>query len=207
VETGKLDATLTDLPAAVFYRDRFAGLAEIGAPVGGGYYVILLRKGDTALRDALNAAIETLVADGKLEAIYRRYGLWNDAQLKLAELGASAQELGIRAERQSGWAVIKSRGWLLVEAAGVTVLLACVSMPLAMLLGLAVALVRLFGPLPLRWLAIGYIELLRGTPLLLQGRGEDARATWCFGVNPPCLKGRRCLGNGMPEGSFSSARS
>ena len=24
VETGKLDATLADLPAAVFYRDRFA---------------------------------------------------------------------------------------------------------------------------------------------------------------------------------------
>jgi len=64
--------------------------------------------------------------------------------------------------------VIRSRGWLLVQAAGMTVLLAVVSMPLAMLLGLMVALGRMFGPAPLRWLTVAYVELLRGTPLLLQ---------------------------------------
>ncbi|REK11932.1 MAG: ABC transporter permease subunit [Planctomycetota bacterium] len=168
VETGKLDATLTDQPAAVFYRDRFAALHQVGRPVARGYYVILMRQGDETLRDALNEAIDRLLADGKLEAIYQRYGLWNEAQLELVNLGATDEELGIRAEKLGGWAVIRSRGGLLVEAAGVTIVLACLSMPLAMLLGLGVALARMFGPWPLRWLAIGYIELLRGTPLLLQ---------------------------------------
>ena len=168
VETDKLDATLADLPAAVFYRDRFAALHQIGEPVAPGYYVILARKGDTALRDALNRAIEKLLADGELEKIYKRYGLWNRQQHELDTLGSSAQELGIRAEKLGGWAVIRSRGWLLVEAAGMTIVLACAGMPLAMMLGLAVALARMFGPAPLRWAAIGYIEILRGTPLLLQ---------------------------------------
>jgi len=57
---------------------------------------------------------------------------------------------------------------LLFEAAGMTILLACVSMPLAMLLGLLVALGRIYGPAPLRWAMIAYIEILRGTPLMLQ---------------------------------------
>jgi polar amino acid transport system substrate-binding protein len=169
VENNKLDAVLVDLPAAVFYRDRFAKLVQIGSPVGRGYYVMFVRKGDTALRDVLDTAIDKLLASGRLESIYRRYGLWNVAQNELVDLqDASDEELGIRATKLGGWAVIRSRGWLLVEAAGMTVLLACVSMPLAMALGLAVALARMYGPAPARWAAIGYIEMLRGTPLLLQ---------------------------------------
>ena len=49
-----------------------------------------------------------------------------------------------------------------------TILLAVASFPLAMLVGLLVALGRVYGP---RWLAflLGlYVEFLRGTPLLLQ---------------------------------------
>jgi polar amino acid transport system substrate-binding protein len=169
VETNKLDATLTDLPAAVFYRDRFPALAPIGEPAERGYYVIFVRPEDAALRDALNVALSKLIANGELEKIYRRYGLWNDLQNELAELGNhSDEELGIQATKLGGWEVIRSRGWLLVEAAGMTVLLAVLAMPLAILLGLIVALVRMFGPAPLRWLAIAYVEVLRGTPLLLQ---------------------------------------
>jgi len=144
VENDKLDATLTDLPAEVFYAHRFQKLQRIGEPVAPGYYVILLRQGDTRLRDALDAAIGKLLDDGRLEAIYQRYGLWNDAQHKLFDLGGdSDDELGIHAETISGWAAIQSRGGLLVEAAGMTVLLTCVSMPLAMALGLGVALARI----------------------------------------------------------------
>ena len=169
VETGKLDATLADQPAVVFYLDRFPRLVPIGQPVGRGYYVIFVRPVDERLRNALDGAIGELLADGRLEAVYRRYGLWNDQQQRLASLGdTSDEQLGIRATRLSGWEVIRSRGPLLVEAAGMTILLACASMPIAMALGLAVAVARRYGPAPLRWLAVGYVEILRGTPLLLQ---------------------------------------
>ena len=56
----------------------------------------------------------------------------------------------------------------LLGAAGVTVLLAVVSFPMAMLLGLLIAVGRVYGP---RWFAFPlgvYVEVIRGTPLLLQ---------------------------------------
>jgi polar amino acid transport system substrate-binding protein len=169
VETGKLDATLADWPASVFYRQRFATLTAIGEPVGRGFYVMFARRGDTALRDALDQALDKLLTSSQLQELYERYGLWNAPQGELASLrGKSDEELGIRATRLRGWAAIRSRGRLLVESAGMTVLLAVVSMPLAIVLGLLVAIGRLYAPAPVRWMLIAYIEVLRGTPLMLQ---------------------------------------
>jgi polar amino acid transport system substrate-binding protein len=57
---------------------------------------------------------------------------------------------------------------LLLLAAWMTMKLSCLSMPLAILIGLLVAIGRLYGP---RWLGIpleAYVEFIRGTPLLLQ---------------------------------------
>jgi polar amino acid transport system substrate-binding protein len=67
-----------------------------------------------------------------------------------------------------GWDVITGRGGFLIKAAGMTVLLSVVAMPLAVLMGLSLALMRLYGP---RWLGIPatiWVELVRGTPLVLQ---------------------------------------
>lgn len=169
VETGKLDATLADLPAVTFYRDRFHALGQVGDLVGQAYYVIFMRRGDDTLRAAIDTALEKLLADGTLKSLYEKYGLWNTAQEKLLALGTqSDDQLGIRATELRGWAVIRSRGGLLLEAAGMTILLAVVAMPLAMLLGLAIALGRMYGPAPVRWLMIAFVEILRGTPLMLQ---------------------------------------
>ena len=57
---------------------------------------------------------------------------------------------------------------LLLKAAWVTVQLSFLSMPLAMALGLTVAIGRLYGPWWLRIPLSAYVEFLRGTPLLLQ---------------------------------------
>jgi len=54
-----------------------------------------------------------------------------------------------------------------LRAAGMTVLLTLASMALAMVIGLALAVSRLYGPSPLGWLALGYVEFFRGIPLLL----------------------------------------
>jgi polar amino acid transport system substrate-binding protein len=56
----------------------------------------------------------------------------------------------------------------LFTAAGYTVLLAVTSFPLAMLLGLLVAVGRVYGPWIVRAPLAVYVEVLRGTPLLLQ---------------------------------------
>jgi polar amino acid transport system substrate-binding protein len=58
--------------------------------------------------------------------------------------------------------------WLFLRGAGVTLLISMLAMALAVPLGLALALSRLYGGAPLRFFAHAYVELFRGTPVLLQ---------------------------------------
>jgi polar amino acid transport system substrate-binding protein len=176
VKSKNLDATVQDLPPAIFYRNRFLDLHFVDAPVGLGYYVMYLRPGDERLRDELDARLLDLIHSGELQAIYERYGIWNGTQERLGSPGlgqpvaASLATPGSteQSKESRGWAVLTRNLPVLLEAAGVTVLLTCLAMPVAIVLGLFLALGRLYGPAPLRWLLNGYVEILRGTPLLLQ---------------------------------------
>ena len=169
VANGQIDATLQDEPAVRFYRTQYPSLAPAGPPVGRGLYVIYLRRGDRALKDALDREIGMLMASGDLRRLYERYDIWTEAQAQLAREAPEAPSFaGAARESLRGWGLVRKYGPLLVEAAGMTVLLSVASMPLAMAIGLGVALGRLYGPGPLRWALAGYVELLRGTPLMLQ---------------------------------------
>ena len=55
-----------------------------------------------------------------------------------------------------------------IKGAAVTIELTVVGLAIGFAIGLLLALARLYGPLWLKTLAIGYIELFRGTPLLVQ---------------------------------------
>jgi polar amino acid transport system substrate-binding protein len=164
-----LDATVQDLPAVIYYEREFPRLHRVGAPVEPGYYVMYVRPGDDELRERLNGILRKANDDGKLRAIYEKYGLWDDEQTKLKTIAAQPwppQETAVGAPRERGsWLFY---GWELIQAAGMTVLLTCLAMPLAMAIGLLVAVGRLYGPWWVRGPLGVYVEFLRGTPLLLQ---------------------------------------
>jgi polar amino acid transport system substrate-binding protein len=166
VEQGQLDATLQDVPIAIHYAPEFPGLHAVGQPEAPGYYVAYVRKGDDELRERLNEAITKAFQDGTLKQIYVKYGVWNDDQLQLAEVAKTwPPETGPVPSR---WANMPHYLGLLLRAAWTTLQLSFLSMPLAMLLGLMVAIGRLYGPRWIRWILEAYVELIRGTPLLLQ---------------------------------------
>jgi polar amino acid transport system substrate-binding protein len=166
VQKGALDATVQDTPTATYYVGpgrEFPGLQLTGPAVDPGYFVIYLRPSDTERCDRLNEALRQAIADGTLHRIYSKYGLWNgDQEDLLAE--ASHWPPDVAGSQTS----LTRYGKVLTRAAGTTVLLACLSMPLAMLAGLLIAVGRLYGPRWLDWLLGAYVEFLRGTPLLLQ---------------------------------------
>jgi polar amino acid transport system substrate-binding protein len=165
VREGKLDATAQDLPVALYYvreKHGYEDLRMVGEPIEPGYYVLFVRPNDTELRQRLNEALRAALRDGSLRRIYDNYGLWNKDQEKLAALAESWSP-----QPGSGQG-LPEYAWLLTQAAGITVLLACLAMPLAMLVGLLVAVGRLYGPRWLNWLLSVYVELLRGTPVLMQ---------------------------------------
>lgn len=163
LEYGRLDAVLLDLPIALYYARRNPKLTFIGPALGEGYYAIAFRPQDEALAKQVDDALERVAASGRLQQIYAGWGLWNDAQ---AALFASDQDDQIVRRVEGRWTVADYLP-LLLRSAWVTIELAVVSMTLAVLLGLPIALMRLSGTWPLRALAVLYIEFFRGIPVLL----------------------------------------
>ncbi|HZN33368.1 MAG TPA: ABC transporter substrate-binding protein/permease [Pirellulaceae bacterium] len=174
-----VDATMQDLPIATYYESRFPLLRRLGEPVEPGFYVALARKSDQRLVAALNRAIVDCYLDGSFPRVLARYGLWNETQRRRglvtdsqgnfqpdppADGAAAVPPLTAGA----GNHIFTRRVPLLIQAAVITVLLASLAMPLAILVGLSIAVGRLYGPKflrpPLGW----YVEIVRGTPLVLQ---------------------------------------
>jgi polar amino acid transport system substrate-binding protein len=191
LQLGRLDAVLLDTPIAAYFARPNPELKFIGPRLGQGAYGIGLRKDDERLKLALDAALAELMSSGRLQAIYHKWHLWNPDQSDLAAGARRAEELrglgfdpagkplagtdaavadavdedliGSSARKMT----IDLYAPLLVKAAGMTVLLTVSSMAVAMALGLVVSLLRLYGPAPLRGLALVYVEFFRGIPLML----------------------------------------
>jgi polar amino acid transport system substrate-binding protein len=166
-----IDGVLLDLPIALYYaapdphlkysRHRdFPGLEFAGPPFGEGHYAIAVHKDNESLARELDAALDRLRASGELKRILARWELWNADQYRLTQVAPPARGA------VEGMAFAKYFP-LLLEGAAMTVFLTVSGMLLAILLGLPVALVRLYGPAPLRALATGYVEFFRGIPVLL----------------------------------------
>jgi polar amino acid transport system permease protein/polar amino acid transport system substrate-binding protein len=171
---GRTDAVLLDAPVALYYADR-PELATLPAGFGQLRYAVVARATDTRLRDSLDRAIAALVADGTLPALLQRWGLWTEEAgqvlgVATAPSGPSPELDAWRARSGGGlWSVgvgpiLRALG----RGAAITLFLSVAAMALAMGLGAALALARVYGPSPLSALALGYVELFRGTPLLLQ---------------------------------------
>ena len=175
-----VDATLQDLPVVAFYERRFPQLRRLGEPVEPGFYVALTRPEDQALLRALNDAILECYRDGSFPAVLERYGMWNALQRQRGlvtsdngrfqpdptpvQIASDVPRAATNAWQTDVW----SRTPLLVRAAAITVFLAVCSMPLAVAAGLLIAVGRLYGPAWLRWPLGWYVEIIRGTPLVLQ---------------------------------------
>jgi His/Glu/Gln/Arg/opine family amino acid ABC transporter permease subunit len=159
---GRLDAVLLDLPIAIYYARPNHDLRFAGEPLTPGYYAIAFRPADTTLKESIDGALSRMIADGRLRAILERWNLWDEAQEGLATTTGD----DILAESRRLWTLDKY-GPLLLQGSALTILIACLSFGLAMLIALPIALMRLYGPAPARWLAIVYVEFFRGIPVLM----------------------------------------
>ena len=164
VSTGVLDAAVMDDCIFNFYADRFSRLRTVDRPFAGGFYTILTARDSPKLSAAIDAAIGRLIADGRLKSLYDRWDLAGRQQMLMLR---DAAEIPV-ARRKTLGELARDTLPLLLKSAGMTVLLSCLAFPLAVCIGLAVAVGRMYGPVWLRPLLTAYVEVLRGTPLMLQ---------------------------------------
>jgi polar amino acid transport system substrate-binding protein len=165
---GRVDAVLLDhiIAQRALRRLEGSGFVIVAQPVATGYYVGVLAHADSALRDSVDAVLREAMRDGSLEQIFRRWDVWDDAQSVLFEGvlrgGVTAPSAIPVAARVIAYLPSLAR------AAGVSLAISVLSMALAVIVGLALATARVYGPGLIRASATIYIEVVRGTPLLLQ---------------------------------------
>ena len=163
---GRIDAVLLDLPIAAYYGKTNPKLKYAGPPVGEGFYGIAMRKGDEDFRKEIDKILGGLLRTGEMKRIYDKWGLWNKKQEKLLpKEKESARSVGIEESKK---AALTTFFPALLKGAGITMFISVLSMALAVSLGLLLTITRLYGRPPLSNLSTAYIEIYRGTPLLIQ---------------------------------------
>ena len=168
--SGRVDAVLLDHIIAQRALRRLGGAAFVILPRAAaiGHYVGVLARANLALRDSIDAVLREAMRDGSLEQIFRRWDVWDDGQGVLFERvlrgGGVATMQSTRAPATAVVAYLPS----LARAAAVTLAVSFLSMALAVIAGLSLASSRVYGPGWLRAAATIYVEVVRGTPLLLQ---------------------------------------
>jgi polar amino acid transport system substrate-binding protein len=172
---GRLDAVLLDNVLAERRHRTMPGLITQPEPVAISHYVGVLAPQNTALRDEVDAILKQAMRDGRLEAIFRKWNVWNDDQPALFArvldgtpippvIGHEAESLATLPKWEATRRYLPS----LLRASAITLIFSCASMLLAVALGVAIATGRLYGDRITRALLLGYVELVRGTPILLQ---------------------------------------
>lgn len=161
----RLDAVVLDLPMAIYYARPNPQLKFVGEPTGEGFYGIGIRKEDSELLEKLNEIITDMVASGATEKIAKKWNIWTRAQSRIGEYKENSI---FGSTKKSTWQQLGKYLPLLLDGAWVTVKLSVVAMILAISLGLFIGIVRLYSPAPIRFIAGAYVEIIRGTPLLIQ---------------------------------------
>ena len=171
---GRVDAVLLDHVIAERSLRRTGGFIIQPEPVTLGHYVGVLARADSVLRDSVNAVLVARMKDGSLERTFRSWDVWDDGQ---ARYFARVIADSIRPKTATPPVAVDSLGTqrtvtaylpALARAAVVTLVLSVASMLLAITLGVLVAAGRVYGGPVSRALLTAYVEVMRGTPVLLQ---------------------------------------
>jgi polar amino acid transport system substrate-binding protein len=121
-----------------------------------------VRPDERALLAAIDEALAAVMREGELRAILTRWHLWDDRQAPLAAMRPPS------AAPERPRAPTAGQLLLFLRAAVVTVWITTLAMMLAVAGGLALAVVQRLGGRLGRSAARAYVELFRGTPVLLQ---------------------------------------
>jgi His/Glu/Gln/Arg/opine family amino acid ABC transporter permease subunit len=162
LENGRIDAVVGDAPVLRYMTAlSFKGLKTAGDQFTDEKLGIVLARGSEDLRRAVNAALWKLEDSGEYARVYR---LWF-GEAPVAATGAAADASGTRLFDPG----LVSRTWrFLVRGVWMTAVLAALGLVLGLPIGLALALARV-QPARIFSVPAGiYVEVVRGTPLLVQ---------------------------------------
>lgn len=165
---GGSDAVINDRPVTDVYVGRNPDRVKmLSDELNSDNYGIAVRLGNTELIDKINAGLSAIQADERLDEIEARY----------FPVGSEGGDvfIGEEADGETDATIVESDVThffkvlpTLFSGAGIALLVAFSSEIIGILIGLTVALCRLGGKRWLRLPAVAYVDVIRGTPLLVQ---------------------------------------
>jgi len=181
VENGRLDSFFIDYPIALFYALSNPKLKAAGPPQGKMFYGIAISKKNPELLQEINLGVKELIQSGDLEKILGKWNLLHPFTVEAMGLHSltkndknefdkvSAQQdqatkITFKQRMQRYGMVLP----LLLKGALTSIEVSIVAMLVAITFGLMLALMRLYGNAPVSFGAQAVVEMLRGTPLLIQ---------------------------------------
>ena len=183
---GRVDGVLLDHVIAERYGCGQPGLECVKEDLARGVYVIGMRASDIELATRVDAALSRLVENGTLRRILEHWRLWDARQEELraralaapsastlssahsapsATADAAAPAVPLAPSKQT---LSAAQLGLFFQGALFTILISVCAFALALPLGVLLAVTRSHGSRVWRALATAYVELFRGTPVLLQ---------------------------------------
>jgi polar amino acid transport system substrate-binding protein len=197
LELGRVDAVLLDNVLADRALRRHAGLVTQPESVALGHYIAISAPSNVAFMREVDGILRDAMRDGTLERIFRKWKVWNEDQRALfaeqlsagaggeagppappsapalprphdVSAGAAASVASSGSAAPDAGAALARYLPSLLRAAAITLALSCAAMALAIALGACLAIARVYGGPVLRVLCTVYVEVLRGTPVLLQ---------------------------------------
>ena len=175
VRNRRCDAAVGDQPALrEMIRKGYPELELVGGIFVAENYGVVARPSEPELLAAVNRALDKIILDGRYARIYQQWirePMPADYPKRLAAVKSEGTRVGA-ARTGSALAirpdVLREALPLLVKGAGVTLQVTLYTLLIGIPLGLIVALVRLSPLRPLSLVALVYVEVIRGTPLLMQ---------------------------------------
>ncbi|HYQ40831.1 MAG TPA: ABC transporter substrate-binding protein/permease [Polyangiaceae bacterium] len=187
---GRVEGVLLDHVIADRYGCGQPGLQCVKQDLARGTYVIGMRPTDVELAARVDAALSRLIESGQLRRILEHWRLWDARQEELGvrapvalpsaaapSLASSAPSLAaaapvapsepVASETRKPTLSLAQLG-LFFQGALITILISLCAFGLALPLGMFLAVVRSHGGRVARFFATAYVELFRGTPVLLQ---------------------------------------
>jgi His/Glu/Gln/Arg/opine family amino acid ABC transporter permease subunit len=169
------DAAVGDEPALLhMLREGYPGLKLVGGVFVEENLGVVVHPDEPELLAAVNQALDRIIVDGRYARIYQRWIGQPPTAETMAKLEVVRAQGTPEAARAAGgsslirWDLLWRSLPALLEGARLTLYLAIMALLLGVPAGLLIALARLSGFRPLVWVATVYVEVIRGTPLLMQ---------------------------------------
>ena len=189
LSNGRVEAVLLDHVIADRYGCGQKGLRCVKQDLARGTYVLGMRPSDPELATRVDAALGRLIASGELRKILEHWKLWDARQDELSARGIpvaaasasanaspapsagvpnAAEAAPVPEVPQGRQSLTATQLGLFFQGALLTIVISVCAFGIALPFGIALAVVRSHAGPVARFFASAYIEVFRGTPVLLQ---------------------------------------